>query len=273
MVSFFVAPMKRPKPSAPSTSEDRVEQYLRAAAAGNVKRVRQLLNAGVDVNASFKGAKALIFASKNGHARVVRLLLDRGADPSTKTRTGKYAGNSLPLHALALAAEHGHLEIVRMLIRAGAEVNHSITYDRDALCAAATGGHAEVVRELLAAGHQIDDGVGITALRAAVFWNRGQGAALLLIKAGVKVDDEAGANLLQTAAGNRMVRTVEALLDAGADPTLKNYLGRTALAGLSWRRRHEIATKGREINPRASERIRQIVSDAVASKRRRTRLR
>jgi len=263
--------MKRPKPSASNSSKDRVQQYIRAAATGNVKRVRELLDAGMEVNAFFKGANALIFAAKKGRTRVVRLLLERGADPSTKTRTGKYAGNSLPLHALALAAEEGHLEIVHLLIRAGAEVNHSITYDRDALCAAATGGHAEVVRELLAAGHQIDAGVGLTALRAAVFWNRGQGAALLLITAGVKVDGEAGANLLMTAAGNRMLSTVKALLDAGADPTLKNDLGRSALAGLNWLRRHEIATKGREINPRASERIRQVVASAVASKRRRTR--
>jgi ankyrin repeat protein len=112
--------MKRPKPTASSSSEDRVEQYIRAARAGNVKRVRQLLDAGVNVNASFKAAKALIFASRYGHTRVVRLLLERGADPSTKSRTGKYAGNSLPVHPLAVAAENGHLEIVRMLIRAGA---------------------------------------------------------------------------------------------------------------------------------------------------------
>jgi len=263
--------MKRPKPNAPSSSEDRVEQYLRAAAAGNVKRVRQLLDAGVDVNARLKEANALIFASRYGHTRVVRLLLERGADPSTKSRTGKYAGNSFPLHALALAAEHGHLEIVRLLIRAGAEVNNSITYNEDALCAAAGGGHTEVVRELLAAGHRIDDGVALKALRAAINRSMSQGAALLLIKAGVKVDDEAGANLLIAAAQYRMVSTVKALLEAGADPTLKNYLGRSALAGLNWLRHHDIATKGRVINPHASERIRQIVASAVASKRRRTR--
>lgn len=264
--------MKRPKPIASLDVYERAEQCVRAAAAGNVKRVKQLLDAGVNVNAFLaNGANALIFASKNGHTRVVRLLLERGADPSTKSRTGKYAGMSMPLHALALAAEHGHLEIVRMLIRAGAQVNHSMTYNQDALCAAASGGHTEVVRELLAAGHQIDDGVGLKALRAALNWDSGQGTALLLIQTGVKVDGEAGANLLQTAARERMVRTVKALLDAGADPTLKNYLGRSALAGLNWLRHHEIATKGREINPRASQRIRQIISDAVTSKRRRTR--
>ena len=73
------------------------------------------------------------------------------------------------------------------------------------------------------------------------------------------------------AAQNRTVSTVKALLDAGADPTLKNFFGRSALVGLNWLRNHEIATKGREINPRASERIRQLVAIAVASKRRRTR--
>src|SRR6185369_14215163 len=113
-----------------------------------------------------------------------------------------------------------------------------------------------VVRELLAAGHQIDDGVGAKALGAAINWSRNQRAALLLIKAGVKMDGEAGAKLLMRAAQERMVSTVKALLDAGADPTLKNGLGRSALAGLNWLRHHEIAVKGREIIPHASERIR-----------------
>lgn len=261
--------MKRPKPSTSRSSADRVEQFLRAASAGNVGRVRQLLAAGVNVNATHgKGANALVLAAAKGHTRVVRLLLERGADPSAKTRTGSYAGERLPLQALAVAAAHGHLDIVRLLLRAGAEVNHSITYNQDALTAAAAGGHTEIVRELLTAGHRIDDGVGLKALRAAVYWNRGQGAALLLIKAGVKVDGEVGANLLMTAAHNRMVSTVKALLEAGADPTLKNYLGRSALVGLNWLRGHELATKGREIHPRDSARIREIVADVVACKRR-----
>ena len=266
--------MKRSKPIASLDDYERAEQLVRAAAAGNVKRVRQLLEAGVNVNTFLEnGANALIYAIIKGRTRVVRLLLERGADPSTKARTGKYAGNSFPLHALAVAAEHGHLEIVRMLIRAGAQVNNSITFNQDALSAAASRGHTEVVRELLTAGHQIDDGVGLKALRAAINHSMTQGPALLLIEAGVKVDGEPGANLLIAAAQYHWATTVKALLEAGADPTLKNYLGRSALAGLNWLRQHEIATKGREINPRASERIRQMISDAVASRRGRTRRR
>src|SRR4051794_17996925 len=263
--------MKRPKPIASLDVYERMEQFVLAAAAGNVKRVSQLLDAGVNVNGYLEnGANALMFACLKGRTQVVRLLLKRGADPSTKSRTGKYAGNSLPLHALAVAAEHGHLQIVRMLIRAGAEVNGSITYNQDALSAGASGGHAEVVRELLAAGHRIDGDVGIKALRAAINWSMNQAAALLLIKAGVKVDGDAGAKLLMVAAQYKWVSTVKALLDAGADPTLKNGLGRSALAGLNWLRQHEIAIKGRE-NLRASARIRELISDGVARKRRGTR--
>jgi uncharacterized protein len=261
--------MKPPQPSVSKSSADRVEQFMRAAAAGNVKRVRQLLAAGVNVNAKHPtGANALVQAVLKGHTQVVRLLLERGANPSLDTRTGKYAGNTLPLHALAVAAEHGHLEIVRLLIRAGAPVNNSLTFNYDALAAAAAGGHTEIIRELLAAGHQIDNGVGLKALQTAMYWNRGQGAALALIKAGVNIEGEVGANLLMTAAHNRMVSTIKALLDAGADPTVKNYLGRSALMGLNWIRSHEIATKGREIHPRDSARIREIISDAVARRRR-----
>ena len=55
---------------------------LKAAEKGDAKKVKDYLDAGVDVNWRHKhnGRTALIEAAINGHEEVARLLLDRGAD-------------------------------------------------------------------------------------------------------------------------------------------------------------------------------------------------
>jgi ankyrin len=60
---------------------------LRAARAGNLERVLELLKSGTDINTcNANGLNALHLASKEGHNDVVRELLKRGAlvDAATK---------------------------------------------------------------------------------------------------------------------------------------------------------------------------------------------
>ncbi|KAF8483148.1 ankyrin repeat-containing domain protein, partial [Gautieria morchelliformis] len=54
-------------------------------------------------------------ASSEGHTRLVRLLLEHGADPNAVG--GQYTS------ALRAASLGGHLEIVRLLLERGADVN------------------------------------------------------------------------------------------------------------------------------------------------------
>ncbi|CAH8286668.1 unnamed protein product, partial [Schistosoma turkestanicum] len=61
------------------------------------------------------GLNALHLASKEGHADVVRVLIERGARPNTATKKGNTA-----LHIASLA---GQFEVVKLLLEAGAEVN------------------------------------------------------------------------------------------------------------------------------------------------------
>lgn len=61
------------------------------------------------------GLNALHLASKEGHAEVVRELIERGAKPNTATKKGNTA-----LHIASLA---GQFEVVKLLLEAGAEVN------------------------------------------------------------------------------------------------------------------------------------------------------
>lgn len=65
---------------------------MRAAARGFGDIAQLLIAAGADVNAVNRdGDTALILASRNGHARVVHILLRSGALPGIENRWGKTA--------------------------------------------------------------------------------------------------------------------------------------------------------------------------------------
>jgi outer membrane protein assembly factor BamB len=67
---------------------DRGEELRDAALAGDAAKVRSLLDAGVPVDApaARHGQTALILAAGKGHAEVVRLLAERGADVNARER-------------------------------------------------------------------------------------------------------------------------------------------------------------------------------------------
>jgi hypothetical protein len=118
-------------------ADDPGDALRRAAGAGDLAKVQELLAAGVDVNsANAYGGTALAFASDHGHPAVVDLLLARGANPNVEDTY---------YHATPLgwAAERGHAEIVRSLLAKGAKG------EADALVTAAGGGKGAVVTAIL----------------------------------------------------------------------------------------------------------------------------
>ncbi len=88
-----------------------------AAALGNDKMVQNCIRDGkCGLNSQDEtGATALFLASFNGHADVVRSLLESGAKHGTVDARGK--------SPLMRAAFNGHSDILKMLVSAGADVN------------------------------------------------------------------------------------------------------------------------------------------------------
>jgi cellobiose-specific phosphotransferase system component IIA len=125
---------------AGAAAEDAGEALRRAASAGDLAKVKELLDAGADVNAANAyGGTALAFAVDRGHAAVVDLLLERGADANVKDRF--YGARPLDW-----AARDGNADIVRALLEKGAQG------EADALNAAAGEGQSAVVKVILERG-------------------------------------------------------------------------------------------------------------------------
>ena len=135
-------------------ADDPGDALRRAASVGDVAKVKELLAAGVDVNAANTyGGTALSFACDKGHTAVVNLLLEHGADANTKDR---FYGAS----PLTWAVEKGHAEIVRALLAKGSQG------EPEALVRAAGEGMTAVVKVILERGKVGPEGL-TDALAAA----------------------------------------------------------------------------------------------------------
>ncbi len=99
--------------SAATKALDVTDELSRLVESGDVEATACLLPRVGNINARNRhGTTALMQAARCGHAQIVRLLLEHGADPNL-TRNDKFT-------ALALAAFFGHTETVKTLMEFGA---------------------------------------------------------------------------------------------------------------------------------------------------------
>lgn len=131
--------------------QDPGDEMRRAASEGNVARVKQLLEAGTDVNAANRyGGTALAFACDRGQVEVVKLLLQHGANPNAQDTFY----NATPI---TWAAMKGHVEISRLLLDKAGQG------DEQVLMMGVGGGHPALVKMVIERGK-----VGAEALTGAL---------------------------------------------------------------------------------------------------------
>jgi ankyrin repeat protein len=101
-----------------------------AAFVGNLERVRELLDrepALANQASDHRSGTPLVLAAQRGHLEVVRLLLERGADPNLSEE-----GNAPHGRALYSAVYDRHLEVARLLLEHGANPNQEVESSADA---------------------------------------------------------------------------------------------------------------------------------------------
>jgi len=172
------------------SSANSYEDFFKAIQFDNVRVVQGLLHRGLDPNTvNPEGIPALMLAVREHSLKVAELL---AAHPKTKSEVRNDKDESV----LMLAALKGHLSLVQKLVENDADVNKT---GWAPLHYAASGGHVPVIEHLLEHSAYID------------------------------AESPNGTTPLMMAAMYGSPEAVKALIQAGADPTLKNQLGLSAL--------------------------------------------
>ena len=167
-----------------------------------------------DVDDSYYGDDALMFATENESIECVNLLLKAGANVNSES----YNGNT----ALNAAASKGALECVKTLVEAGANVNYANgnLHGNSALLLATNGSHFQCVEYLVKSGAIVnmrnDDG-STPLMDAAKEGNAALINFLIAEGADVNVADNRNHSALSFAALHGQNKNIKLLLQAGAD--------------------------------------------------------
>ncbi len=211
---------------APSARDQRSLPML-AAVQPDLRLLRALILAGVDINHNHAGLTALLAAvrdSYHGRHDAVLMLLTNGADARAIDAEGASA-----LHGAARSADPG---VAALLLDAGAYLDALDRQGNSALGVAAALGNLEVVRFLLDHRAACEPAGGEPALVLAAAVEDDDPAvltALLKHKAKVNARGRLGRTALHGACLQRNPRIVAALLAAKAEPDLADEQGVTPL--------------------------------------------
>ncbi|XP_062574496.1 uncharacterized protein LOC134236343 [Saccostrea cucullata] len=187
-----------------------------ACTSGQMTVVKELLDAGADLNPQGKYDTPLTVACRGGYTNVVKELIKSGAEVNPQ---GKF---HTPLTA---ACTSGNASVVMELIKAEADINPEDKYNTP-LTASSKGGFIHVVKELIKVGANVNlRDQNDTALTAACYYGH-KSIVKELIKAGADVNLEGKYHTPLSAACERgHVGVVKELIDKGADVNLQrqNY--------------------------------------------------
>lgn len=202
-----------------------------AAEAGNVQMVRRLLQMGVRGD----DGMALFHAAKSGDAKIVKILLECGANIEGEDTSG-------PLH---VACSWGHKEVAQILLSNGADVNAIKIWGVTPLGMAAECLRPEMMQMLLDHGANIGlvslarvlseyrEAVG---MKLAGYYKHG---ARLLDTLG-SIDASRSAAVEEYEAKFRVV--LQRLIAAGADVSVRGEIGESPLHGAALLLHPDVAT-------------------------------
>jgi ankyrin repeat protein len=165
-----------------------------AARDDNLRDLKQLLQAGANINARNRGGNTpLLLAIRAGHSGIARALLAAGADVNIS--------NVNNISALALAVYNSDVALAKQLIDKGARIEVLDNTGKTTMVYAAANGLTELVGLFMDRDKTITPDKTYSNDLTALMW----------------------------AAGYGRTHTVEFLLGKGANPNLQDARGRTAL--------------------------------------------
>lgn len=169
-----------------------VPPLLRAIVSDDVMKTGLLLAGGADPNVDWGALSALHIAVNQGNARIIRLLLGKGAQVN--------AGSPGGVTPLMTAARAGQVEIVQLLLDHKADVDAITTEGETPLIVAVRMKRADVARLLIEHGADVRKRTdqGYSAVWHAV-QSKQPDIALLLLDRGAETNETHGRSLLALA--------------------------------------------------------------------------
>jgi ankyrin repeat protein len=191
-----------------------------AARHGSLRVLRVLLDGGANVKlADKRGRTAAHQACYFGHAECLRILLASGADKEAKEEHG-----DTPLH---FAAQEGRAEVVEVLLSAGCAVDARNNVQATPLAWAAHDGHLPVVQQLLARGANPNaaDHLGNMPLMNAIMLKHALCVAELVPVSDLSITNAQGLTAFHVCAATGDIECFELLLPLMSDADVRTVPG------------------------------------------------
>jgi len=174
---------------------------------GDIKKTHELLKNGINPNFNYNGRMPLVVACRRENIDMLKLLIDKGADPNMSDDIG--------ITALNISSSHGYIESVKYLLEVGANPNISDDCGYSPLINSSLNNNDDIIEILINAGADINsiNNRHETALMTAIMYNRLE-IVKKLIKYGPKpfIKNNFGKNAHKIAKyfGNKqMIETIE----------------------------------------------------------------